>query len=443
MVSLGDMRAHAREIFGAGLKAVEPQKAVRRALHISGSHLSLAGRFYDLDEFRNLYVVGGGKAAAAMAFSIEKLLTDRVTGGVVVVKYGHAMKLNKISVVEAGHPVPDEAGLRGAARVMEILQRAGAKDLILFLLSGGGSALLPCPVENLNLLDKQLTTQLLLKSGATIQEINAVRKHLSKLKGGHAAQMAAPADIITLALSDVVGDALEDIASGPTVGDTSTYAQCLNLLDLYELSQKVPLAVLQHLERGRRGEVAETPKPTSAVFEKVQNLVIANNQRALDAAKRRAESLGYSALVLSNAVVGESRAVAIEHAALIRRIKDDVGPVSRPACVLSGGETTVRVIGDGLGGRSQEYSLAAALQIDGMDGVVVLSAGTDGTDGPTDAAGGIVDGLTIQRARDKSVDAIACLRQNDSYHLLEATGDLFHTGPTLTNVMDIQVLLIC
>jgi hydroxypyruvate reductase len=443
MVSLGDMRAHAREIFGAGLKAVEPQKAVRRALHISGSHLSLAGRFYDLDEFRNLYVVGGGKAAAAMAFSIEKLLTDRVTGGVVVVKYGHAMKLNKISVVEAGHPVPDEAGLRGAARVMEILQRAGAKDLILFLLSGGGSALLPCPVENLNLLDKQLTTQLLLKSGATIQEINAVRKHLSKLKGGHAAQMAAPADIITLALSDVVGDALEDIASGPTVGDTSTYAQCLNLLDLYELSQKVPLAVLQHLERGRRGEVAETPKPTSAVFEKVQNLVIANNQRALDAAKRRAESLGYSALVLSNAVVGESRAVAIEHAALNRRIKDDVGPVSRPACVLSGGETTVRVIGDGLGGRSQEYSLAAALQIDGMDGVVVLSAGTDGTDGPTDAAGGIVDGLTIQRARDKSVDAIACLRQNDSYHLLEATGDLFHTGPTLTNVMDIQVLLIC
>ena len=325
---------------------------------------------------------------------------------------------------------------------MEFLQRAGERDLVLFLLSGGGSALLPCPAEGLTLVDKQLTTQLLLKSGATIREINAVRKHLSKLKGGRAAQLAAPARIVTLAISDVVGDSLEDIASGPTVADTSTYTQCMEILRRYGLQRKFRSRVLQYLERGFRGELDETPKPSNVIFQKVQNIIVGTNRQALEAAKLRAESLGYNTLILSHSVEGESRCVAAEHTELIRRIKSNLGPISRPACVLPGGETTVTIKGDGVGGRNQEYALAAALEIDGIDGVVVLSAGTDGTDGPTDAAGGIVDGLTLHRAKDKGFDAAKYLDRNDSYHLLQATGDLFQTGPTLTNVMDMQVLLV-
>jgi hydroxypyruvate reductase len=312
----------------------------------------------------------------------------------------------------------------------------------LFLLSGGASALLPCPAEGLTLVDKQLTTQLLLKSGATIREINAVRKHLSKLKGGRVAQLAAPARIETLAISDVVGDSLEDIGSGPTVADSSTYNQCLEILWRYRLQRKIPAAVLRHLERGIGGEIDETPKPSNAIFQKVQNTIIGTNRQALEAAKLRSESLGYNTLILSDSVEGESRCVAAEHTEISLRIKSNLGPISRPACVLFGGETTVTVKGDGLGGRNQEYALAAALGIEEIDGVVVLSAGTDGTDGPTDAAGGIVDGLTIHRAKDKGFDAAEYLDRNDSYHLLQATGDLFQTGPTLTNVMDMQVLLV-
>ncbi|HTF94124.1 MAG TPA: glycerate kinase [Verrucomicrobiae bacterium] len=441
-MSLEELRLHAREIFAAGLKSVDPQAAVKRFLYADSRRLYLGDRYYDLTKLRKIYVVGCGKAAAAMGFAVENILGDRIAGGVVVVKYGHGLALSKIEVVEAGHPVPDEAGLRGAARVTEFLQRAGEPDLVLFLLSGGASALLPCPAEGLTLVDKQLTTQLLLKSGATIREINAVRKHLSKLKGGRVAQLAAPARIATLAISDVVGDSLEDIGSGPTVADSSTYAQSLEILRRYSLQQEIPAAVLQHLERGIRGEIDETPKPSNVIFQKVQNIIVGTNRQALEAAKLRAESLGYNTLIFSHSVEGESRRVAAEHTEFVRRIKSNLGPISRPACVLLGGETTVTIKGDGVGGRNQEYALAAALEIDGIDEVVVLSAGTDGTDGPTDAAGGIVDGLTIHRAKDKGFDAPKYLDRNDSYHLLQATGDLFQTGPTLTNVMDMQVLLV-
>ena len=440
-MSLEDLRLHAREIFAAGLKSVDPQEAVKRFLYADSRRLYLGGRYYDFTTLRKIYVVGCGKAAAAMGFAVENILGDRISGGVVVVKYGHGLVLSKIEVVEAGHPVPDEAGLRGAARVTEFLQRAGEPDLVLFLLSGGASALLPCPAEGLTLVDKQLTTQLLLKSGATIREINAVRKHLSKLKGGRVAQLAAPARIATLAISDVVGDSLEDIGSGPTVADSSTYTQCLEILRRYSLQQKIPVAVLQHLERGIRGEIDETPKPSNVIFQKVQNIIVGTNRQALEAAKLRAESLGYNTLIFSYSVEGESRCVAAEHTELVRRIKSNLGPISPPACVLLGGETTVTIKGDGVGGRNQEYALAAALEIDGIDEVVVLSAGTDGTDGPTDAAGGIVDGLTIHRAKDKGFDAPKYLDRNDSYHLLQATGDLFQTGPTLTNVMDMQQVI--
>lgn len=281
IVTFEELRYHARAIFAAGLESVDPQTAVRRFMNIDAGRLQLPDCVYELADFRKIYVVGCGKAAAAMGFAVETLLGERLSGGVVVVKQGHGMVLGTIEVVEAGHPVPDQAGLRGAARVMEYLQRAGERDLVLFLLSGGGSALLPCPAAGLTLNDKQLTTRLLLNSGATIREINAVRKHLSRLKGGRAAALAAPARVVTLALSDVVGDTLEDIASGPTVADTSTYAQCLEILRRHGLQRKIPVAVLQYLERGFSGELDETPKPSDQIFQKVRNLIVGTNQQAL------------------------------------------------------------------------------------------------------------------------------------------------------------------
>jgi hydroxypyruvate reductase len=314
--------------------------------------------------------------------------------------------------------------------------------LVFFLLSGGGSALLPYPAEGLSLTDKQRTTEALLKSGARILEINAIRKHLSRLKGGQLAGLAAPATLISLVLSDVIGDSLETIASGPTVPDSSTYSDCLDIIRHYQLGPKIPSAVLEYLERGARGESAETPQHLSGIFERVQNVIIGNIRTALSSALRRAEELGYHTTIFSEAIQGESRAVARRFAALLKEIAASDQPVSRPACVISGGETTVTVRGDGLGGRNQEFALAAALEVSGVDQIVVLSAGTDGTDGPTDAAGAIVDGKTVERAIAQGLDAAAFLDRNDSHHLLQATHDLLFTGPTLTNVMDLQVGLV-
>ena len=442
MRSLIDLRAHAREIFFAGLSAVDPLDAINHAVEREGRWLKIGDRSYDLDQFRRIYITGAGKAAARMALAIEKLLGDRIAGGLVVVKYGHGVKLGATEVVEAGHPVPDDAGLSVARRIAELLQRCDHNDLIFFLLSGGGSALLPYPAEGLSLADKQQTTEALLESGADIFEINAVRKHLSRLKGGQLARLAAPATLVSLVLSDVIGDSLETIASGPTVPDRSTYGACLDIIRRYQLAPKLPSAVLDHLARGARGEIAETPKDLGGIFERVQNVVIGNNRTALSSASRCAEDLGYRAIIFSEALEGESRLVGRTFAGLLKDISATGQPISPPACVLSGGETTVTVRGDGLGGRNQEFALAAALELSGANHIVVLSAGTDGTDGPTDAAGGIVDEKTVERAMGQGLDAAAFLDRNDSFHLLQATQDLLFTGPTLTNVMDLQIGLV-
>jgi len=442
MTSLTQLRAEAREIFLAGLTAADPLDAVKKSVQLRNDHLQVANRSYALSRIRNIFIAGCGKAAARMALGIEDLLGDRVAGGVVVVKYGYDLPLQRIKVVEAGHPIPDEAGLDGASKIVDLVQDAGENDLVLFLISGGGSALFPGPADGLTLADTQGTTQMLLQSGATIQEINAVRKHISKLKGGRFAKLVGPAHLVSLILSDVVGDSLEAIASGPTVADSTTYSDCLEIVRRYELREKIPHSVFDLLERGARGAVDETPKPSDAVFQKVQNVVIGSNQTALIAAQCQAEALGYHTWMLSSSIEGESRTVARSHTALVKEIARTDKPVRRPACVISGGETTVTVRGDGLGGRNQEFALAAAIQIDGLDGAVVLSAGTDGTDGVTDAAGGIVDGSTIQRGRAKGLDAAAFLTRNDSYHFLKATDDLLITGPTFTNVMDLQVMLV-
>lgn len=442
MISLSRLRADAREIFAAGIESADPFPAVMKILHLENDSLRAGACTYDLSSVQNIFVAGGGKAAARMALALEASLGGRITGGVIVVKYGHQLQLEKIDVIEAGHPIPDVAGFNGARRIMELARGCRESDLLFFLASGGASALLPCPAEGLSLADKQRTTEVLLKSGASIKKVNAVRKHISQIKGGRLAQMAAPAPLVSLILSDVINDSPEDIASGPTAPDSSTYGDCLNIIRQYDKGRGIPTGVVDLLQRGAKGEITETPKPRDAAFEKVQNIIIASNRSALIAAQQRAQALGYKTLVSSNSLDGESRIVARSHSILVKEILRENRPVSRPACLIAGGETTVTVCGDGLGGRNQEFCLAAAMAIDGLDGVVVLSGGTDGTDGPTDAAGGIVDGTTIARGRDQKIDAGIHLARNDSYHFLQATGDLLVTGPTLTNVMDLQITLI-
>ena len=442
MASLSRWRADAREIFSAGLQSADPLEAVLKHLKLRKDRLWVGERVYNLSKIRNLYVVGGGKAAARMGLAMEQLLGDRIASGIVVVKYGYRLPLQKITIIEAAHPIPNQAGLEAAHQVAELARVCGENDLLFTLISGGGSALLPYPVDGVTLEDKQRVTDLLLKSGAAIQEINAVRKHISQLKGGRLAGLAAPAKVIALILSDVVGDLLEAIASGPTVPDGTTFDECLEIIRRYDLGRRFPTAIIDSLERGARGETAETPKPSDAIFKNVQNVIIGSNRLALEAASRRAQALGYRTEILSHAVTGESRAVARSHAALVKEILQTNDPLSRPACFISGGETTVTVRGDGQGGRNQEFALAAAIEIDGLANIVILSGGTDGSDGSTDAAGGIIDGSTLARGRAKELDAAWYLERNDSYRFLQATEDLLVTGPTFTNVMDLQIMLI-
>lgn len=442
-MSLNQARENALLIFRAGLKAVDPVHAVQKYLRRQDNSLIVGDRTYDLKEYGGVYVIGAGKASAAMAQSIEDLLGEQLKAGFINVKYGHSRPLRVISVNEAGHPVPDEAGLSGTQQILRLLRQTGEKDLVIFLISGGGSALLPSPTEGLTLEDMQRVTQRLLESGASIHEINAIRKHISRVKGGQLARLAYPSTLVSLILSDVIGDNLDSIASGPTVPDNSTYQDCLHILEKYGLARKIPGAVLNHLEKGTQGEIEETPKAKDPVFEKTQNVIIGSNIQAVEAAREKAEALGYNSLILSTFVQGETREIAKMHAAIAREVLAHGHPISPPACLVSGGETTVTIRGRGLGGRNQEFALAAAIEIDGLEEVVVLSGGTDGTDGPTEAAGAIADGTTVRRAKAMGLDAGHYLRENDSYHFFKSLGDLLITGPTLTNVMDLRLILVC
>jgi glycerate 2-kinase len=436
------LRKDALVIFQAGVRAVDPVNAVKQHLKLQDDILSVEDRRYDLTKCDRVYVVGAGKASAAMARSVEEIMGDRISAGAVNVKYGYNVPLKIIRVNEAGHPVPDEAGLKATKQIIQLLQQTGDKDLIICLISGGGSALLPFPAQGLTLEDKQEVTKHLLEAGATIHEVNAVRKHISKLKGGQLARLVYPSTLISLILSDVIGDKLESIASGPTAPDTSTFKGCLDILDRYNIRQRIPAAVLEHLERGAKGEIEETPKADDPAFKKTQNVIIGSNIMAVKAAKEKAQELKYHSLIHSSFIEGEAREAARVHAVLAKEILNTGSPVPRPACVISGGETTVTIRGKGLGGRNQEFALAAAIGIDGLEDVVILSGGTDGTDGPTDAAGAVVDGETVRRAKALGLDAGHYLRENDSYHFFKPLGDLLVTGPTYTNVMDLQLVIV-
>lgn len=440
--SLAQLRQDARRIFDKGVVAVDPCVAVQQHVTREGERLHVDGRIYDLQAYRHLYVVGAGKAGATMAQGLEGILGDRLTAGAVTVKYGHTASVGRVTLHEAGHPLPDAAGVTGADAICQLAQQAGDEDLVICLLSGGGSALLPAPLAGISLAEKQVLTELCLECGASIDEINALRKHLSFLKGGQLARWVSPATLITLVLSDVVGDHLDVIASGPTVPDASTFQDCWNILARYDLLKQLPESIRTHLEQGRAGQVSETPKPGDPLFAHSQTVMIGSNRLALRAACAEAQVLGYKTLILSSSVQGEAREVARMLAAIGQEIRLSGMPVTTPACVLVGGETTVTIQGPGKGGRSQEFALAAALDIAAWDGIVVLSGGTDGTDGPTDAAGALVDGHTIARAQTLGLNAEAYLKRSDSYAFFAALDDLVKTGPTGTNVMDIYLALV-
>ena len=442
MNDLAQLRTDARTIFYSGVKAADPEKAIQRSVKVTGSKLVIQDKVYDLARYDGVYVIGAGKAAAVMAQAVEARLGPWLNRGIVNVKYGHGIALKRIEVNEAGHPVPDNAGIRGADRMIQLLRETGEKDLVLFLVSGGGSALLPCPAEGLTLGDKQKVTQLLLGCGATIHEINAVRKHLSLIKGGQMARLAHPSTLISLILSDVIGDDIDCIASGPTAPDKSTFNDCIRIIENHGIRHRMPLTVMAILERGKRGELEETPKENDAVFNKTHNVIIGNNLLALDSARQKSDELGYHSIILSSSFQGETKDAAKVHSALAKEILTTDHPVSRPACVISGGETTVVINGNGLGGRNQEFALAAAIDIDGLEPVVILSGATDGTDGPTDAAGALADGRTLARARETGMTANTYLDRNDSYHFFQTLGDLLVTGPTHTNVMDLRLVLV-
>jgi glycerate 2-kinase len=436
------LRQDLHAIFQAALQAVDPGEAIRTHVRRDGDQLHVAERSYDLSQYEAVHVIGVGKAGAAMTLAVEALLGDRLHGGHVIVKYGHGGAVQPVTLHEAGHPIPDEAGVRATRTLIDFVTGRGPRELLMCLISGGGSALSPAPVEGISLAEKQEVTRLLLACGATIHEINALRKHISQIKGGQLARLASPATLITLVLSDVVGDALDVIASGPTVPDTSTFAACLDILRQYHLLDEVPTAIRRHLEAGVGGTVPETPKPGEAVFARTQTVLIGHNLQALEAASRQATALGYHPLILSSAIEGETREVAKVHAGIAKEVLASGHPIAAPACILSGGETTVTLRGQGKGGRSQEFALALALDIRHSPGVAALSGGTDGTDGPTDAAGAVVDWTTCARAEQCGLPPRLALDNNDAYPFFDRLGDLLITGPTQTNVMDVRIMLI-
>jgi hydroxypyruvate reductase len=436
------LRDDLHTIFHAALQAVDPGEAIRTHVRRDGDRLWVSGREYDLGRYTALSLVGMGKAGAAMAAALEALLGERVRGGHVIVKYGHGAPLRRVTLHEATHPIPDEAGVRATRALIDFVSGRGPDELIICLISGGGSALSPAPSDGITLAEKQEVTRLLLGCGASIHEINALRKHISQLKGGQLARLACPATLITLVLSDVVGDSLDVIASGPTVPDTSTFADCLEILHRYDLREQVPAAIRRRLEAGVAGSIPETPKPTDPAFERTQTVIVGRNLQALEAASRCATALGYRALILSSAIEGETREVAKVHAGIAKEVVASGHPIPAPACILSGGETTVTLRGQGTGGRNQEFVLAMALEIRDLPGIAVLSGGTDGTDGPTDATGAVADGTTCARAEQLGMQPRTALLNNDAYPFFDRLGDLLRTGPTQTNVMDVRIMLM-
>jgi len=441
-----------REIFNKALQAVDPYFKVREYAE------QIGGEFFEC-KFEKLFVIGFGKASYQMACAVEDVLrAEEISAGIIVTKYGHACikssgrgtqteSLKKIKVFEAAHPVPDKKGVEAAREISNLVRTADEKTMVLCLISGGGSALFALPYQGITLTEKQQITDLLMRAGADINELNAVRKHISSVKGGRLAEMAFPATVVSLMVSDVIGDHLDVIASGPTAPDTSTFSDALKIIDRYSLTDKVSSNVTGILQKGMKGLIADTPDKDSRIFDKVRNIILCSNQLALETAMASAETQGYDGEIITSSLTGEAREVGIQLAEKAKKIKAQSASQAKRGkkgiCLIYGGETTVTVKGKGKGGRNTEMALSFAREIENIDGITFLSAGTDGTDGPTDAAGAIVNGQTVAQSKKLGLgDPLSYLNNNDSYSFFDRTGSLIKTGPTGTNVMDIQIVLI-
>jgi len=426
------------------LNAADPRTLLKARTALKNDLLAINGKKFDLSNFGRIFVIGGGKASGSMAESLEEILGDRIDRGIVVVPRGTSSqhKVKKITLHEASHPIPGEDSVEGAKKITDMTSQVGETDLVICLISGGGSSLMTMPRQNVSLEDKKMVTSLLLRSGANINEINTVRKHISEFKGGMLAKRAYPATLISLLLSDVIGDDLDVIASGPTVPDSSTFQDASDILERYGLWRKIPDSVRTILSDGVRGFVPETPKSGDGVFQRVHNIILGNNRLASMAAVEELRRQGMNTVFLTSFAEGEARGVGVMLAALAREISISGNPVPKPAAIVMGGETTVTVTGSGKGGRNQEVTLSASIKVEDMDGTVIVSASTDGVDGPTDAAGAIADGHTVDRARRKGMNHRKYLEDNDSYSFFSQLHDLIFTGPTGTNVNDLSILVM-
>jgi len=435
-------RALALKSLESALHAVDPKRLMKSKLSLKNSILKVNQYSFNLKKFKNVYVIGGGKASGSMAETLEQILGRHITNGLVNIPRGNKHKTELIKLREASHPIPDKSGVEGTRRMLKIAEQAKKEDLVICLISGGGSSLMPLPRSGITINDKRKITDALLKCGATINEINTIRKHISDFKGGWLAKKAYPATVLNLILSDVVGDHLDFIASGPTVPDSTTFSEAIKVLKKYGWWDKAPATIKKVLSDGQKGLIPETPKASHKTFKKVYNVIIGNNRFASLAVCEHLRSAGLNTLLLTSTLEGEARHVGVMLASIAREVAISGNPIRRPVGIIAGGETTVTVTGKGLGGRNQEIALASALRMGRMDGVVVASLSTDGVDGPTDAAGAIVDGKTLLRAAEMNLNPEESLAENDSYNFFSKLGDLILTGPTGTNVNDVSVIVV-
>jgi glycerate 2-kinase len=442
----GGFSADAEAIWQAALSAVDPWHLVREGVERQGDILRVQGREFDLATFERVFVVSFGKAAAAMGEALAEILDERLTAGLVAVPWPPGPGSSRLEYIEASHPVPDAGSVEAARRVLELATQAGEKDLLIVGISGGGSSVLALPAEGIALEKKRRITEDLLRAGATIQELNVVRKHLSGIKGGQLARAAYPATTVTLVISDVIANDLGTIASGPTYWDPSTYPEARAILECYGLWDSASAMVRARIEDGEKGRAPETLKEGDPVFERVSTFVVGDNMTALRAAKHEAEKRGFEPIFLSSSDSGEARRTAAGYAAFLAELACSAPRLPRPLCLLAGGELTVTVKGRGRGGRNTEFVLATLVEmekseVEGLDWLI-LSLGTDGVDGPTDAAGAWADVRTVKSARALGLSPVEYLDDNDSYGFFKQTGNLIMTGPTGTNVMDLRVFLL-
>jgi glycerate-2-kinase len=437
------LRSNTCDIFETALKAVDPELAIYNTLRLENNVLQFKGGFIDLEEVNQIFLIGGGKAGGLMSKAVETLLGNRISSGIVNVLEGtqKSTSLSYIHLNGASHPVPSQEGVKGVQKMLDQTSNLNEDDLVITLISGGGSALMPLPAEGITLNDLQTITDKLLRAGVMINEFNAVRKHISGFKGGQLAKHCSPARVLSLILSDVIDDPIDTIASGPTAPDVSTFKDALEILEKYDLFKKAPEQVKRRIKAGVNGDLSETPKEDDPIFNRVHNVIIANNSIAAHAAEKKAMEMGYNSKVLTTSIEGEARKVGADLSKIAKGILNNNQPIDKPAAIIIGGETTVTVKGSGRGGRNQELAIGASLNLN-CKSCLIATLGTDGIDGPTEAAGAIVDGASIKRAKKKGLDPVRYLDNNDSNTFFKLMGDAIITGPTGTNVNDLALILV-